>query len=113
MSKIRCVRCPENGLAEVVEIENDLASLQKEVGGYIETLPLVDDITIVCNEEGKINGLKPNRGVTWHYRDVEIINGDFLIVKTKDEEFDSMDRSEAMKWAYKFYYEHSISEVAI
>ena len=35
-------------------IENTLESLQKTVGGYIETVTLASDLVIVCDEEGRI-----------------------------------------------------------
>ena len=48
----------------VEEIGNDLTSYQKLVGGYIEIIaPFSDGVVIVCNEEGKINGLPLNRAI--------------------------------------------------
>lgn len=41
-------------------IENSLKNLQNTVGGYIETVTLGDDWTIICNEEGRIKGLPYN-----------------------------------------------------
>lgn len=53
--------CKEPGKApEYIDIENELKPLQKAVGGYIETLTLEDDWTIVCNEEGRLRGLPWN-----------------------------------------------------
>lgn len=46
--------------ARVEEIENDLATLQRLVGGYIEAISAGQGICLVCNEEGKLNGLPPN-----------------------------------------------------
>lgn len=40
-----------------VYIENSLKNLQNTVGGYIETLTLADDAVIICNEEGRLQGL--------------------------------------------------------
>ena len=42
-------------------IENDLKALQKCVHGYIECIQLSDDLVMVCNDEGKLNGSLPNR----------------------------------------------------
>ena len=68
--------------AKVHIIKNELAELQKIVGGYIEPLTFTDDnVCIICNEEGKIDGLPLNRamvnkeGVIW-----EIIAGPMIIV---------------------------------
>ena len=45
---------------QVKEIENTLDVLKELVGGYIETITLHDDIILICNEEGKLQGLPPN-----------------------------------------------------
>lgn len=48
-------------------IKNDLNSLQKAVSigapdqGLIEIIGIDDNVCILCNEEGKIIGLEPNR----------------------------------------------------
>lgn len=48
-------------------IKNDLDSLQKAVSvgsdyqGLIELIWVEEGVLILCNEEGKINGLEPNR----------------------------------------------------
>ena len=48
----------------IEEIDNDLASYQKLVGGYIEIIaPFSDGVVLVCNEEGKINWLPLNRAI--------------------------------------------------
>lgn len=42
-----------------------LNELQKRVGGYIELIPQDrDDVTVYCNEQGKIEGLAPNPRAT-------------------------------------------------
>lgn len=46
--------------AEVREIENTLEACQKIVGGWIEVVRIFADVAIVVNEDGKINGMKPN-----------------------------------------------------
>ena len=42
------------------EIENSLSALQQAVGGYIETLTFTEDCCIICNEEGRLQGLPYN-----------------------------------------------------
>lgn len=44
----------------VEDIKNDLETLQGLVGGYIEAVNAGQGICLVCNEEGKINGLPAN-----------------------------------------------------
>lgn len=75
--KLRALLVKEDSLPEEIELSNNLSSLQEAVDGLIEYyyIPDVDDAVIICNEEGKINGMGPNREVG---RD--IIFGPFLIV---------------------------------
>lgn len=42
------------------EIDNTLEALQEIVGGYIETVTVATDLVIICNEEGRLQGLAPN-----------------------------------------------------
>lgn len=42
------------------EIENSLSALQEAVGGYVETVTLAEDCCIICNEEGRLQGLPYN-----------------------------------------------------
>ena len=58
--KIRVIIKEPGKPAYEKEIDNDLRSLQKIVGGYIETVTLCEDLTIICNEEGRIDGLPYN-----------------------------------------------------
>ena len=41
-------------------IPNELGVMQQLVGGYIEPITLPDNLVIICNEEGRINGMKKN-----------------------------------------------------
>ena len=44
------------------EIEPGLESLQHEVGGDIEAVyPFDDPVAVICNEEGKLEGLQIGR----------------------------------------------------
>ena len=53
-----------NKTAEFVEIDNDLASMQNLVDGYIEEyMPFDDEVAVICNEEGKMKNLDLNRGI--------------------------------------------------
>ncbi len=44
----------------ITEIENSLSALQEAVGGYIETVTFAEDCCIICNEEGRLQGLPYN-----------------------------------------------------
>lgn len=64
----------------VTEIEDELSALQRAVGGYIEVVGNGDGTLIVCNEEGKLEGLEGNRRI---HDGMSIIAGTFLLsVKT-------------------------------
>ncbi|MDD3227781.1 MAG: DUF3846 domain-containing protein [Oscillospiraceae bacterium] len=57
-------------------IGSDLASLQAKVGGLIECVYLEDGAVLVCNEEGKLNGMEMNRRLG-----DDIICGPFFLVR--------------------------------
>lgn len=49
---------------KTVAIEDSLEAMQALVGGDIEEyMPFEDEVAIICNEEGKVNGLPLNRAV--------------------------------------------------
>lgn len=66
----------------LTDIDNTLEAFQKNVGGYIETVTLTEELVIVCNEEGRIQSLPYN---------CTVMNADFygtiLIAGMKDDEF--------------------------
>ena len=70
----------------MVELNNDLNSLQKAVSigadqqGLIELVHLEDNVYILCNEEGKLIGLEPNRRLG-----EDILCGVFYVVADDEE----------------------------
>ena len=87
----------------VVDIENTLESLQKEVDGYIEILyPFDERVCIVCNEEGKIRNLAPNRTIMKDGYMMDVIVGTFLIAKFKGSDFVSLSEKECEKYMKLF-----------
>ena len=92
-------------LPEVKEIKPGLASLQHEVEGPIETYyPSSEDpVTIICNEEGKLNGMEYNRAIRDENGEVrEIIAGPFLIVGLGEEDFTSLSEDMVQKYKRMF-----------
>lgn len=91
---------------EVKEIKGDLESMQEAVEGYIECVyPWEAEVCIVCNEEGKINGMKLNRGI-WDENDgnlVDVIAGTFLVVGIKDTTFRSLTQDEIEAFGQLFW----------
>ena len=65
--KIKALMIEPNKPPCITELCNDLDSLQKAVSigaseqGLIEFVYLEDNVSILCNEEGKLIGLEPNR----------------------------------------------------
>ena len=66
---IKVLKVEPKKLPEVCELENELEALQKAVSigadytGLIEILYVNERICILCNEEGKLIGLEPNRRI--------------------------------------------------
>jgi len=44
----------------VIEVKNELEELQRIVGGYIEAVPLFPNLVVICNEDGRLQGLPYN-----------------------------------------------------
>ena len=74
------------------EIDPGLESLQSEVGGWIQAVyPFEDPVAIICNEEGKINGMDLCRALRDENGEVyDVIAGPFLIVGLGEENFTSL-----------------------
>ena len=79
---MRAIKKEPGRRAQVVEIENDLRTLQEAVGGYIETVTLPYGLCIICNEEGRLMGLPFNT----IFAGIPLV-GTFLVVGTAGEEF--------------------------
>lgn len=75
-----------------VTIDGSLKTLQSMVGGTIECIyPFADRVGIVCNDEGKLLGLPPNRALRTESGQVyDIVCGDFLVVGLGKEDFCSL-----------------------
>lgn len=69
-----------------IEIENKLESLQEFVRGLIEVVSITEEIDLVCNEEGKINGMSMTAAVlNKNGILVEIIAGPCFICRHDNE----------------------------
>ena len=74
--------------AAVDYIENRLEVFQAAVGGYIETVTVAEDLTLVVNEEGRIRGLPFNTTVLG----MPLV-GTVIAVGVKGDEFASVKGS--------------------
>ena len=74
------------------DIGNDLKSMQEAVGGSIEAAYFFEEpVALVCNEEGKINGLELNRSVRNEDNEImDIVVGTFFICGLNEDNFDSL-----------------------
>lgn len=88
----------------VQEIQPDLASLQAEVGGYIEAIyPFDDPVAVIVNEDGKINGMPLNRALYGPDGGIyDVIVGTFLIVGLAEDSFTSIPDSLIEKYQRMF-----------
>lgn len=82
----------------VTEIGNTLEDLQNCVGGFIQMVMLSETAAIICNDEGKLNGLDANRRF---YNDV--IVGDFIIVGIDDEDTVSLSDEDIEEYKKIFW----------
>ena len=89
----------------VKDISPGLASLQKEVGGYIQAVyPFEELVAIICDEEAKLKGSQLNRTLRddeGHIYDV--VAGTFLVVGVGEEDFTSLSQENLKKFS-DFYY---------
>ena len=83
-------------------IDNTLDAMQKVVGGYIEPI-YPDDVAVVVNEEGKINGSPLNRSLYENGERFGIAAGTFFICGLGEESFDSLTPEQQKKYAEEFY----------
>lgn len=82
---------------------NGLEEMQTVVGGWIEAIyPYEEEVAIVCNEEGLINGLPFNRSVPGGYGGVF---GTFFICGLGEEDFCSL--SDDLVERFKSEYQNS------
>ena len=89
----------------VKEIDPGLKSLQNEVDGWIEAVyPFEDPVAIICNEEGKMNGMPPNRALYDEDGQVyDIVAGQFLVVGLTEDNFGSLTDEQIKKFSDRFH----------
>ena len=106
--KISVILIEPDKYPKVIEIEDTLEAMQETVGGYIEEyMPFDDEVAIVCNEEGKMNGAELNRAIYSNDKEIlDIIAGKFFIAYApiESESFLSMPKDLMKKYEDKFRY---------
>ena len=103
---INIILCEPGKKARITSIPNCLESLQKTVGGYIEAIyPFGDPVAIVCNEEGKLNGMEANRALYDSSGQIyDILVGPFFITGLGEEDFASLSKELQNKYYKMFKY---------
>lgn len=85
----------------VKDISSGLASLQKEVGGYIQAVyPFEDPVVIICDEEAKLTGKELNRALRDEDGQIyDIVAGTFLVAGLGEEDFCSLTPEQIKKFS--------------
>ena len=117
--KIRVLMIAPGKKPDIVTLDNNLDALQKAVSidapsqGLIEIITLDKKNCILCNEEGKLIGLEPNRRLGY-----DILCGVFYICgQSKDGELRSLSEERIRFWSHVFaepeYFEADEVEKAL
>lgn len=72
-----------NELFELLDIKNDLKTIQNFVGGYIEEIHLENKLIALVDEDGDFKNLKDNIKIF-----DTVIRGNVLFVKESEDEMD-------------------------
>ena len=98
----------------MVSIDSGLESLHMAVDGDIEAVYYFEDpVALICNENGKIEGLRPNRAIRDEDGEmVDIICGKFLITGLGEEDFASLPKDMQEKFEKMFHSPEEFFRIA-
>ena len=89
------------------EIGSSLEDMQRLVGGHIQVVyPFTEEVALVCNEEGKLQGLPLNRALRDSGGEVyDIISGTFFLcaAPADSENFESLTEEQLKKYSALFH----------
>ena len=97
--EIRVLYVQPGKYPEEIKIPNTLETFQKYVCGSIESVRLDRDAYIICNDEGKLLPLPPNR----LYGPTDFFAGPFLICGDGGEDLISLTDSQITKYEKKYH----------
>ena len=106
-STIQVVLVGPGKSARIAEVGTSLDAMQRTVCGSIEAcFPFEEQVCIVCNSEGKINGLPLNRAIRDEDTNeiVDIIAGTFFICDCSGENFGSLSSEQLRRYTEQFKY---------
>lgn len=97
---MKVVICEPGQYARIADIEPTLKAEQEIVGGLIDCVyPWPNDMAaLVCNDEGKLNGLPLNRAL----ENYDVIAGTFFICGISGENFCSLTEEQTARYLQKF-----------
>lgn len=86
------------------DIRQDLSTYREIVGGSIQcTYPFEDMVGLVCNDEGKLEGLPLNRALRTRDGNIyDIVAGTFFICGLSEEDFTDLSDYQAAKFYERF-----------
>lgn len=90
---------------KVIEAKTGFEDLQQLVGGDIEVVyPFEDNVGLIVNEEGKINGLPLNRALRDEKGEIyDVIAGSFLVTGLTEDSFCSLTQEQVGKFEDLFH----------
>ena len=97
----------EPGYAPYEKSINGLDEMQATVGGLIQAIyPYEEQVAIVCNEEGKLNGLPLNRALIDDESGeiYDIVAGTFLVTGLTEDNFGSLNDEQIKKFSERFHH---------
>lgn len=92
--------------AYAAEIEGTLRAEQRAVGGKTERVYNQDGTFILCNEEGKLEGLPANRRIDGG----GVLVGNFFVIGEGEENFRSLTEEEIQKYLARFAEPEEIAD---
>ena len=104
---IQVVLVEPGKLARIAEIGTTLDAMQRTVGGDIEAYyPFEEQVCIVCNDEGKINGLPLNRAIRDEdtHEIVDAIAGTFFICDCSGKSLGSLSKEQQKRYLEKYRF---------
>ena len=112
-SGMTVVACYPGKTAQVIEIDGCLESIQQFVGGYLQAVyPFDDPVAIICNEEGKLNGLPLNRALYTEDGEMfDITAGNIIICGLGEEDFASLQGELLEKYLEKFKHPETFIKI--
>ncbi len=81
--------------------------MQNLVGGLIQAIyPFQDSVALICNDEGKLLGMEPNRALRHSATgDIyDIIFGPFFLCGLGEEDFTSLTDAQLQKYEEVFHF---------